>query len=266
MTVARQVAQRRDWYHTLELAPGVETPGWFDLRGIAEEMPIPSSLAGKRCLDVGAFDGFWSFEMERRGAAEVVALDILDPREWDWPVGSDAKVIRAISERKGTGEGFEIARQALHSNGERIELSVYDLDPDDVGRFDFIYVGSLLLHLRDPIKALERVGAVASAQVVICDAIDLWRSLFSPRTPVAVLEGRGRPWWWKPNLAGLVRMVEAGGLRVTGRPHRIFMPPGRGHPRRWVRPRMLLTPPGRAKLFSSWFGDPHAVLTGWPKV
>ena len=81
MTAAelREQVEGRQWYHTLELAPGVRTPGWFDLRETAAAL-LPASLAGRRCLDVGTFDGFWAFEMERRGAAEVIAIDILDPR------------------------------------------------------------------------------------------------------------------------------------------------------------------------------------------
>jgi hypothetical protein len=62
---------RREWYHTLELAPGVETAGFFDHRPLLRKLPIPASLAGQRCLDIGTFDGFWAFELERRGAAEV---------------------------------------------------------------------------------------------------------------------------------------------------------------------------------------------------
>ena len=73
----------RDWYHTLELAPGVVTPGWFDLRDMPDKVGLPASLAAQRCLDVGTFDGFWAFAMERRGAAEVVAADVPDPAEWD---------------------------------------------------------------------------------------------------------------------------------------------------------------------------------------
>ena len=65
------------WYHTLELAPGVVTPGWFDLRPIVSLLPWPD-VRGKRCLDVGTYDGFLAFELERRGAAEVVATDISD--------------------------------------------------------------------------------------------------------------------------------------------------------------------------------------------
>ena len=74
----------REWYHTIELAPGVITPGWFDTRPVARRLPIPADLGAHRCLDIGTFDGFWAFEMERRGGA-VTAIDILDDRRWDWP-------------------------------------------------------------------------------------------------------------------------------------------------------------------------------------
>ena len=84
---AAAVAAHEFWYHTIDVAPGVTTPGWFDLRPVVDHMPWPD-LTGKRCLEVGPYDGFLSFEMERRGAAEVVAADIGSPWEWDWPVRS----------------------------------------------------------------------------------------------------------------------------------------------------------------------------------
>ena len=73
------------WYHTFEVAPGVTTPGWFDLRPIVAKLPWPD-VRGKRCLDLGTYDGFLAFEMERRGAHEVVAADVADHELWDWPV------------------------------------------------------------------------------------------------------------------------------------------------------------------------------------
>src|SRR5579864_5530599 len=145
-----------EWYHSIELEPGLVTPGWFDTRAVAGQLPWPD-LRGKRCLDVGTFDGFWAFEMERRGAAEVVAIDVLDPKAWDWPVNSSSDTVRTIGERKARGEGFELAKAALGSRVIRHELSVYDLDPVEVGAFDFVYLGSLLLHLQNPVRALEHV-------------------------------------------------------------------------------------------------------------
>src|SRR5215207_2037934 len=80
-----QAALDREWYHSIELAPGAVTPGWFDTRSIVRKLPFPASLEGRRCLDVATFDGFWAFEMERRGAAQTIGIDVLDPLRWDWP-------------------------------------------------------------------------------------------------------------------------------------------------------------------------------------
>src|SRR3954451_4240089 len=126
----------REWYHTLELAPGVETAGFFDHRPLLRKLPIPSSLAGSRCLDIGTFDGFWAFEMERRGAEEVVAADIHDPLAWDWPAGAGPLAIEELERRKDAGPGFVIAPRALGSKVEKIGASVYDLDPATHCEFD----------------------------------------------------------------------------------------------------------------------------------
>jgi tRNA (mo5U34)-methyltransferase len=263
-TPTLQEALDREWYHTIELAPGTLTPGWFDTRSAVKQLPFPESLEGKRCLDVGTFDGFWGFEMERRGAAEVLAIDLIEPSSWDWPANSEAAVIEAIAARKRQGEGFEIAREALGSSVERREMSVYDLDPDDVGTFDFVYVGSLLLHLRNPIGALEAVRSVCSGSMLLVDAIDLGLTLRHPRRPVAHLDGVGRPWWWKLNLAGLARAVEVSGFELERPAKRIWMPPGAGQGP--VRPSraLLKSEELRRHVMYRVKGDPHGVLLGKP--
>jgi tRNA (mo5U34)-methyltransferase len=254
-----------EWYHTLELAPGVVTPGWHDLRPIVGEIPFPRSLEGKRCLDVGTFDGFWAFEMERRGAAEVVGIDILDPEKWDWPYGSEPEVIAEIGRRKGRGGGFEIARRALNSSVQRLDRSVYDLDESDAGRFDLIYLGSLLVHLRDPTRALERLRGVCDGTMIVVDGIDLLLSLLLPRRPTATFDARGRPWWWYPNQAGLARQIEAAGFELIEGPRRIYMPPGAGQPLASFHPRLLTTRDGRHSLVVAKKGDPHAVAVARPR-
>src|SRR3954470_20149042 len=210
----RERVAEREWYHTVELVPGVETPGYFDLRDVAQEV-LPASLSGARCLDVATFDGFWALELEKRGASEVMAIDILDAGRWDWPIGSGDAALAAMHQRKGAGEGFELVMDTLGKRIERRELSVYELDPDEVGKFDFVYMGSLLLHLRDPVRAIERVRSVARAEALFVDAIDLELSLLLPRRSVADFDGIGRPWWWKPNTAAFARMVRSGGFDVV---------------------------------------------------
>jgi tRNA (mo5U34)-methyltransferase len=255
----RDVVASRDWYHTIELAPGVVTRGWFDLRPVAGKLPWPD-LTGRRCLDVGTFDGFWAFEMERRGAAEVVAADILDPRAWDWPAGAEDAAIAAVGERKDAGQGFEIAREALGSSVQRLELSVYDLDPDEIGMFDVVYLGSLLLHLRDPVAALARVRAVCRERFLLLDAIDLATSLLLPRRPLASLDGDGRPWWWRPNAAAVRRMAEAAGFTVLEGPRRVLLPPGEAFPHPSLSARTLRSRVGREYLFGRRVGSPHVAL------
>ncbi|HEX8075987.1 MAG TPA: class I SAM-dependent methyltransferase [Thermoleophilaceae bacterium] len=255
----------REWYHTIELAPGVVTPGWFDTRSVAPRLPFPGSLAGMRCLDVATFDGFWAFEMERRGASEVHAIDVLDPRAWDWPVTSSEGAVDAIGRRKDEGRGFDVAHAALGSDVRFEERSVYELDPAEMGEFDLVYVGSLLLHLRDPVRALERVRSVCRGQLLLVDNVDLPLTLLLRQRAVASFDGIGRPWWWKVNLAGLERMVRASGFELERRPSRLYMPPGAGHPHwRTLRPGTLRTEEGRHIALTALKGDPHAAILARP--
>lgn len=260
----RDRIQGHQWYHTFELAPGIETPGWFDLREIVATMPFPASLEGKRCLDIGTFDGFWAFEMESRGG-DVLAIDVIDPVRWDWPAGSEHATLEAINARKRGGAGFELVAETLKSKVRRRELSVYDLDPEDVGQFDFVYLGSLLLHLRDPVLALTQMRKVCSGSAVICDAVDTFKSLLFPREAVSSLDAVGRPWWWRPNVAGLERMADAAGFRRQGRTQRVRMTPGRGMPRPPINAQTLRSRPGREQVVHSRLGDPHAVIVASPR-
>jgi tRNA (mo5U34)-methyltransferase len=254
----------RDWYHTLELAPGIVTPGWFDTRRIVPELPFPPSLAGKRCLDVGTFDGFWAFEMERRGAREVVAIDLLDHARADWPPNTRPETVETISRHKRGGGGFELASEWLGSSVLRRELSVYDVDRQRLGSFDFVYIGSLLLHLRDPVRALDRLRGVCTGELLIVDTIDLLLTLIFPRRPVASLDMQGRPWWWTCNTAGIVRMSEAARFRVIEPPRRVFMPPGPGQPLPRLRPGLLRTRAGRESMLLRLRGDPHVAVRAVP--
>jgi tRNA (mo5U34)-methyltransferase len=229
------------WYHTIEVAPGVVTPGWFDLRPIVDNMPWPD-VAGKRCLDVGTFDGFLAFELERRGAAEVMATDIASHEDWDLPWRWRRNDPRRLAEHYGEQKdlGFQTAKRLLGSSVERVEVNVYDVDPEALGQFDVVVCGSLMLHLRDPIRALQAIRRVARGQFLSAEQVDLPRSLLPPRRPTLRLDGLSDLFqWFVPNIAGHVRMVEAAGFDVerTARPYCIPFgeahPPRRG-PRAWA--------------------------------
>ena len=89
-----------------------------------------------------------------------------------------------VVRRKEAGRGFEIAAAAFGSKVEKIEASVYELDPATHGEFDFVFMGSLLLHLRDPIKALECVRSVCRGSLLTIDAVDPWLTLLHPLRPI----------------------------------------------------------------------------------
>ncbi len=219
---ARVAAQ--SWYHVLDLPGGVTTPGWFDLRPSASVVPLPASLEGKRCLDVGTWDGFWAFEMERRGASEVVAIDLDDPEAWDWPpqsrLGDAARDrLKFLDGFKSDAAGFRLAHEALGSSVERRSLSVYDLSPEVIGTFDVVFLGSLLLHLRDPVRALDSLRSVCTGEAVIADMVDWVPSVLRPRTPTARLEGLDQSWWWHPEPRRPAPHGRVGRLRDR-RPHR----------------------------------------------
>src|SRR5579884_3015291 len=112
---AAQAAGSRSWYHTLELAPGVLTEGWFDLRPFVSRYGLPEDMKGLRALDVGTWDGFWAFEMERRGA-QVVALDLDDEHALDWPPRRRPREF----DTEPRGRGFALAKSILGSRVDRV--------------------------------------------------------------------------------------------------------------------------------------------------
>ena len=269
--LARRVGEL-SWYHTLELAPGVVTPGFFDTRPTVGKVPLPARLDGKRCLDVGTWDGFWAFEMERRGAASVTAIDIEDPTRWDWPPHTQfgpgaAGRLEYLREFKSGAASFALAREALGSSVERVDRSVYDLDPEVDGTFDFVFLGSLLLHLRDPVRALDRLRSVCTGEAVIADNVELVPSLLRPRTPTARLEGLDQSWWWQPNVAAFRRMVRSAGFEIIEDTGIYLLPTGSAHPRPpWRQAwRGLLTASGREKLIIRAKGLPHTAVRARPQ-
>ena len=250
----RRVAEHPLWYHTLELEPGLVTPGWFDLRPIIDDLPWPA-IEGLRCLDIGTYDGHLAFEMERRGASEVVAVDIADPAEWDWPLRLRTRGGEALARLAGAdkGAGFALAAEILGSKVTRHEVSIYELDASELGTFDVVTCGSLLLHLRDPHRALEAVRGVTRGTFLSAETIDLSLTVQHRREAVARLNVVDELCqWWVPNVAGHRRMLEAAGFEVLRSTKPYAIPYGVAHPRphttrdrvQWLFRRTLLHRPG----------------------
>lgn len=231
------MATHPGWYHTIDLAPGVATPGLCDLRGFLPRV-LPADLGGRRCLDVGTFDGFYAFAMEERGAAEVVGIDVDSAEELEHPPQTRAaNLADARASGLRPGEGFRRAAAVRGSRARRVALNVYALDAAAIGgQVDFAVVGTILQHLRDPVRALERVRdvLVPGGRAVLVETVSVRLSVLHRGQPVADFRP-GRPGnrfsWWVPNLALLGAWARSAGLEpAPGRPalHRPVRGAGRG--------------------------------------
>ena len=188
-------ARQQGWYHTLEL-PGLTTTGVFDMRQYVAHYGLPGDLTGQRVLEIGTWDGFWAFELERRGA-QVTAIDLDDERELDWPPRR-----RVPKEGIQRGAGFEMARELLGSKAERVVRSVYHATPENMGgQFDLVFCGSVLIHLRDQLLALERIANLVKPGGLFISAEEYeWRSDLVP-FPLARFRGNrdAAVVFWLPN-------------------------------------------------------------------
>lgn len=156
-----------EWYHSIELEPGEWTRGWFDLRPYIEHYGLPESMEGMRALDIGTWDGFWAFQMEDRGA-EVVALDLDDESELDFPPRRRGEA--NLDKRRG--EGFDLAKRLRGSEVERVVRNLYHATPEELGTFDVVFCGSVLIHVRDQLLALERIAALCRGTFITAEEYD----------------------------------------------------------------------------------------------
>jgi tRNA (mo5U34)-methyltransferase len=199
-------AKQLGWYHTLEL-PGHTTKGMFDLRPFVARYGLPERMDGMRALDVGTWDGFWAFEMERRGA-QVVALDLDDERDLDWP----PRRRPATFPDTPRGAGFRLAREMLGSKVERVNQSIYHARPEELGTFDFVFCGSVLIHLRDQLLALERIANLCTGTFISAEEYDR-ASQFVPFPVSRYMGDRDRAVvFWLPSIRTWRRLLGAAGF------------------------------------------------------
>jgi len=157
--IIRSEVAARGWFHKIDLGNGIITPG---IDASAEKLAgikMPESCAGLSVLDIGAFDGFFSFEAERRGAEKVIASDHMcwsGLGSWD----------------KG---GFDLAKRILRSRVQEHMARVEDLDAAILGTFDLVLFLGVLYHAPDPLGYLAKVRALCRNMAIIethVDALD----------------------------------------------------------------------------------------------
>jgi tRNA (mo5U34)-methyltransferase len=242
MTATTTDVESVDWYHTFDFPDGTVTRGLYDLRGLPGNV-LPADLSGKRCLDACSATGFWAFEMEKRGG-DVVSLDVPTLRELDWRMPW-----RLEDPERTTNPPFQIAKDLLGSKVERVTMSVYDVTPELVGQFDLVFVGSVLLHLRDPVLALRSLRTVTRDQLISFEPVNVAQSVLHPQSPRGVMVPGADARWWTPNAAAHRVWVESAGFEIEQRSLHL-QHIGRLHPRVPRRPGLP-----RRSAMAYWLGQ-----------
>jgi tRNA (mo5U34)-methyltransferase len=206
-SVALQLIKGRPWHHDFEIVAGVRTFGSYDPATLWSALRLPEDLRGTSLADVGASNGYFSFEARKRGA-RVVAFDF----------------------RHKDNSGFGLAQ---YINGmsdiEHHQINVLDLDVDVYGQFDVVLALGLLYHISDPYLALANCAALAGTRLLIesycidasvpkplCDE-PVMRFISDPaRFPTHGNVNHDRSNFWGFTSLCLRRMVEDVGFTVRG--------------------------------------------------
>jgi tRNA (mo5U34)-methyltransferase len=219
------------WWHSIDLGDGVVTPGHKspDLLAAEWDAADPGDLTGRTVLDIGGWDGYFSFAAERAGAERVALLDHyvwsldLPGQQADWQESQERGVEPAPYEHSRFWHpdtlpgkaGFDIAREALGSSVEPIVADFANDDVSRLGQWDVVLFLGVLYHLTDPFGALTKLRgltrelAVIETQAIVVDGHEdepLWR--FFPGADFNADPSN----WWAPNLAGLHAALTAAGF------------------------------------------------------
>ena len=202
------------WYHKIDLN-GTFTRGDGHPHD-ADAYKIPEDLTGRRVLDVGSWDGYWTFEALKRGAKEVVAID-------DW-----SDIPHVFKEERVQWDTFDFAKHELGYTDDqckRITMSLYDVA--ELGMFDVVFFFGALYHCRYPLLALDKLSAVCKDEIYIESAVC---NDYSPYHG-GMGGGYDRKWdvvmefyatnqygnmptnWWTPTVACLGQMMMAAGWK-----------------------------------------------------
>jgi len=214
------------WYHTLDLGHGVVTDGFCTSYLGEDELP---DFEGKTVLDIGAWDGYYSFLAERRGASRVVALDHyawgvdFAKRNPYWVECFEKGVLPDHS--LDTTEfwspdlpgrrGFEIAHDAYNSSVEAVVGNFATVDPPSLGTFDVVLFLGVLYHPKEPLTALEAVRrltrgvAVIETEAVRLPGMSGWSGL---EFTAGCYRGYDYSNWFAPTMEALYELCRAAGF------------------------------------------------------
>jgi tRNA (mo5U34)-methyltransferase len=220
------------WFHSIGLGQGIVTNGWKSASQLAHEVNsfrLPD-LRGKSVLDINAWDGFFSFEAERRGASRVVALDHymwamdLAVHHTYWKECKERGITPAayhtmpyyMPDKMPGKIGFDTAQKALQSEVEGLVGDFMEMELGPLGAFDVVFYFGSLYHMENPLQAMRRVAAVTKELAVIeteaAAFADLEHHGLCEFFESNELNGDVSN-WWAPNEKALGGLCRAAGFR-----------------------------------------------------
>lgn len=192
----------RQWFHCVKLPYGLVTPGTREPNAW-DMYKLPEKMDGKRVLDIGAWEGGFSYEAERRGAERVVAMDVWNKSDEPGSAGFG-------------WDNFQWLHRAIGSKVIPENRNVYDLDKEPLlGKFDLILFLEVLYHLQDPIRGLKCVRSALAPGGTVC--LETWVDAEWINEPAAIFYPGGElnndgTNWWGPNIKCVQSMAVAAGF------------------------------------------------------
>jgi len=221
------------WYHSIDCGDGVVTEGaksHATLQNELKNMALPD-LNGKTVLDVGAWDGFFSFTAEELGASRVMALDHY---VWSMNLSEQQRYYEKCKEENRVPRpyhlipghwnpgllpgkmGFDTAHRIKNSSVEQLAGDFMTIDPIDVGLFDIVFFLGILYHLEEPFRGLKRLSLftrefaiIETAAVYIEKHENAGLFEFYESNELGADVGN----WFSPNLTGLAKACRAAGFK-----------------------------------------------------
>jgi tRNA (mo5U34)-methyltransferase len=207
----KERASQLHWWHSIDLGEGVVTSGGKSRELLRIEADVafgPLDLAGSQVLDIGAWDGFFSFEAKRRGAVRVLATD-----QYVW-----------FSSRFSGRRPFELARERSGLDIEDQVIDVPEISDVTVGKFDYVLFLGVFYHLIDPYSCVQKIATTVGKAIVIETHLDL-----NELTVPAMRFYRGSELnndptnWWGPNRICVESILNDAGFRkIDFTPHPSF--------------------------------------------
>lgn len=193
----RLLDERGDWFHQFEFTNGCVAKGRDVSAAKLSALQLPA-LLGKTVADVGAYDGYFAFQVEKLGAAHVTAMD-----HFVWVF--DGSTARA---------NFELMREAIGSDVKDITISVEETRRETVGTFDVTLFLGVLYHAPNMIEYLRNMRAITREILVVETLVDL---LDVPQPaaayyPFGSMNNDGSN-CWGPNIACVFEMLSGVGFR-----------------------------------------------------